>query len=297
MRRMNSDSLGRLGEHYVDEICGRLGCRWRPQHDKSYGLDGFVEVSGKGAKAGDFIFVEVKTGLGNISSSSKTHYSVRVDKEHTDYWLSISHRMAIILVWYDPDEKLAYWTPIRRGTVNPSGTAVRIPKDSRFGLHSSGDLKRLCAETYRPTDRFPALDAANLPGIMTDNIKDIARAYYDQWRAEQFIAPAYGHVAVTLSGWRHLTDVSRSQEEIARHLELLGIARLILASLYTRVRAREVPETETTYYKQTAIIRYKHRANALVSVIVKQKKGHPPTFHSVYEGSKRKKGEGAKIGI
>lgn len=287
MRRMDSNSVGRLGENFVEGIISALGFDWRAQREKSFGCDGIIEVSRKATKSADLIWAEVKTGTGHLSGASQTHYSVKVSKKHTEYWLNVGDRLAVILIWVDLRTGLGFWTQVTRESVSDGGTLIRIPKSSRLGLHSGGDLKSLCDRVYRPNGRFRVLDAPDFSVPMTGNTKKAFREFYDQWRGERFFAPAYGRLIVSLIGWRHLTKVSRPQNEVRQRLELLPVARLVLSSVYTRAIARVIPDSKTTYWRQTAIIKYRHRTAALVSVIVKDKEGHAATFASVYEHVKR----------
>jgi hypothetical protein len=284
-----TDPTGRLAEIHVEKMVRRMKYDWRQQTDKSRGVDGLVEIYRKGVPAGRFIFVQVKSGPGHLrKTKSKTHYSIRVDAKDVEYWRRFN--IPVILTWYSIETDRAYWAQIDINSASQRGWIVRIPKKNIFGLHSAGDLYQLCRTYYGIEDQLPVVQAPTTPKVTVNDVKATAFKFYNEWRKEDFITPAFGRVRISLRGWRHITAASRSQRHVVRRLELLGAARQIMLTVPTMHKCREIEEERRVFYMQTAVVRYSHRGNAVVSVITETYCGGMPTFYSVFEHRTRPKG-------
>jgi hypothetical protein len=284
-----SDPTGRLAEIHVEKMVRRMKYDWRQQTDKSRGVDGLIEIYRKGVPTGRFIFVQVKSGLGHLrKTKSKTHYSIRVDAKDVEYWRRFN--IPVILVWYNIGADRAYWAQIDINSVSQGGWQVRLSKKCVFGLHSAGDLYQLCRTYYGIEDQLPVVQAPTTPKVTVNDVKETAFRFYDEWRKEHFITPAYGRVRISLRGWRHITAAWRTQRHIVGRLELLGAARQIMLTVPTKHKCREIVKERRVFFMQTAVVQYLHRGNAVVSVITEQYGDAPPTFYSVFEHRTRPKG-------
>src|SRR2546423_1090037 len=125
------DPTGRLAEIHVEKMVRRMKYDWRQQTDKSRGVDGLIEVYRKRQPTARFIFVQVKSGFGNLrKTKSKTHYTVRLNPNDAKYWSLFN--IPIILVWYNVRADRAHWVHIDKNSVTKKGAHIRVPKKFVF---------------------------------------------------------------------------------------------------------------------------------------------------------------------
>ena len=212
-------------------------------------------------------------------------YSVRIDPKLADYFLEA--KSPSIYVWYYDERRKAFWSEVHHSNLTPKKHRIQIPKKQSLGLHSSGDLLDITRRWWGIEDNLPRLECITIPRVRVSDVKQSARDFYDEWRNEHFVSSAFGHVNITLKGWRHLTMASRPQQQIVRRLALLGYAREILKSIPIYHVCRRDEERGVSYCMQTAMVIEKTRANAVVSVITEVPDKGLPTFYSVFEHRSR----------
>jgi len=283
--KLNSESIGKIGELHVETMTHRSGHAWRDQSEKSPHIDGIIEVKESGKFSGKFILVQVKSGKSYLSGFKNKTFSIKIDPTTAQYLLGVP--FPSLFVWYDDNRGRAFWSEVTERNLSPKRSRIRIPKRQSLGEHSYRDMIDVTRRWWGIEDNLPRLDLRIEPRVRVRDIKLSARQFYDEWRKEDFYSAAFGYVNITLKGWRHLTMASRPQEQIVRRLSLLGSAKQILENVPIFHLCRRINDKGISYYMQTAMIREKHRANAVVSVIVEVPDLGTPTFYSVFEHRSR----------
>ena len=96
---------------YVESVVNDHGSIFRPVHQETdVGIDAHIELVSKGFVTGKLVAAQVKSGDSYLAKEAR-EFSVRVDKDHLDYWCS--YLVSVILVCYSPSKKLAAWAAIR----------------------------------------------------------------------------------------------------------------------------------------------------------------------------------------
>jgi len=289
LKKTDREVLGDTGEGYVGLMATKMGYSWHHLGGKVAGIDGQFEIVKKHRATGLFVAVQVKSGSRYLVRETNSDYIIRVNPKHVEYWKSLS--MPVILIWYNPKQKKAYWSHISYRTATQWKYQISISKNSKFGTHSKGNMFVLAAEFYKIRPHLPIFKAASIFNVNLRETKRVAREFYLRWRALGCQSPALGRVLITNRGWRHLTAEWRSCRDICHKLELLGAARDILENvrhfsvcrkLNCLVRGEVKPRV---LYEQKAIIRYPYqdRRDAIISVITEKIGDGPPHFYSVYE--------------
>ena len=131
----NSAFSEREGIHYVGLIASQIGAILRETSNTDLGIDGYLEVVVNGAPIG-LIAVQVKSGKSYMKSQTDSSFIFRADQKHVRYWLS--YRLPVIVVIYDPEEKIGYWHFVQdyfsENDNVPEGKSVpiKISKANRF---------------------------------------------------------------------------------------------------------------------------------------------------------------------
>nr|WP_319266405.1 DUF4365 domain-containing protein [uncultured Draconibacterium sp.] len=112
---MRYDKTERLGVIETDRIVTKdIGWIFREQPIVDVGLDAIIEQSVDGNPKGKFLAVQIKTGKGNFSVSSKT-LTYYVSHIHYNYWLNLN--IPIILVAHIPETEKTCWQQISEQTL------------------------------------------------------------------------------------------------------------------------------------------------------------------------------------
>ncbi|WP_435132299.1 DUF4365 domain-containing protein [Formosa sp. A9] len=122
---------------------------FREQPINDFGIDAFVEITKKRYLNGDIfptgriIGIQIKSGESFFNEENKENYVFRGSKKHSDYWLS--HSIPIIIVIYNKFTNRAYWQEINKSTVILTKKAFKlnIPKINLLNTEAEGRLKRI----------------------------------------------------------------------------------------------------------------------------------------------------------
>lgn len=283
---------GVRGELFVaDMVTAIRGFEWLHTPTAS-AIDGFIRVR----DTGWFIAVQVKSGQSFVDRETRSEYVVRLEAADLEYLRRLS--FPLLLIWFDPKKRKAYWAEIDRAGMRR--TRVSVPKRHKFGLHSGGDLMQTAGRFFAPAHGYAVIRSAPSLGPKVNDVKKAAWAFYSQWRSTGSWSQAFhDNVQVTLRGWRHLTAAWRTQADAVHKLQLLPIAKSILEACPKLHVCRRIGEgvAERVLYKQTAVVRYGYRSDAIVSVITERLGSGPLQFLSVFEHLRRERGRPVPVDV
>ncbi len=293
--QLSSDAKHKIAINHVSTIVECMGCDWHDKSEKAFGLDGEIELKRRGQRAGRILMVQVKSGPSYLKKKTQQELVFDVERKYLEYWKN--HLIPVLFIWYNPDQRKAYWTCANSKSLYSEHCEIHVPKSSKFGTHSLPDLRRVAMDLYGPENLLPMIQPPSDLAPKMSTLKEEAWAFYSKWRSEGCFSPAFGQVLITLRGWRHLTASWRTQRSIVRKLQLLPSARTILESLdvFHIQRTLTVQTSkgarERRLYEQTAIVRYPERRDGVISVITEKLGDEPVRFYSVYEHPKRERGD------
>lgn len=105
-----STATAKAGVNYVRDIVKSTNCIFHEVHQENdFGNDAFIElVDGENVK-GITLATQIKSGESFVDQDKCI---IPASKKHFQYWLE--HSLTVIGIVYDPVEKLAYWSNIKR---------------------------------------------------------------------------------------------------------------------------------------------------------------------------------------
>lgn len=83
----------------------------RPIASPDMGIDGDIEFFVNGRAMGARLAFQLKTGPSYVSSTSDTHYMLRVETKHLRYWCCVN--LPVLLIYYDSTADALCWTDIK----------------------------------------------------------------------------------------------------------------------------------------------------------------------------------------
>lgn len=89
---------------------------FREQSIVDLGIDAHIEQATNGDSTGKLIAVQIKTGLSNVKINQNKDFDYYMSRVHYNYWLS--YAIPVIIVLYDPEKKILYWTPIFKRNIS-----------------------------------------------------------------------------------------------------------------------------------------------------------------------------------
>lgn len=143
----NKKKTDRLGLSKLDYFFSDYGWLFREQPINDYGIDAHVEIVVDGQVTGDLIAIQVKSGMSYFSETTDTSIIYRTDDSHIEYWTE--HCLPVIIVLYDPDNKILYWEQVTEESYVSTGKGwkIAIPKDK---ILTEESLVELCSITQPP---------------------------------------------------------------------------------------------------------------------------------------------------
>lgn len=233
------------------------------------GLDGLIIVRDKkGEDTGGRIHCQIKCGNGYNKGVSDGKISIQpyTPKSTLIQHLEMYKRMVepTILVYVDPgnldkDGKLSFgknppcWW-IRLDNYEHDGSSViKIPRASRFGEHSKGDLFRMVKPLLKNWINFPevTMDLEDRKLWYSNNLKADARDLYSKTSSINMQLTSDSiPVYVTRIGWRHINNKRRSDSRRNNSLKLLSVAFKFIANGQHRLIFLREKETSTVQCRE-----------------------------------------------
>lgn len=138
---MNTPNIDRLGVYAVAQFFDTYGWIFREQFVYDFGVDAQVEIKNDERATGDLISIQIKSGHSYFLESNDEWIVFRVDNNHVEYWLG--HSLPVIVVLYQPENKICYWEYISNKTVINTGKnwKVNISTDKKL---TESCLEELC---------------------------------------------------------------------------------------------------------------------------------------------------------
>lgn len=137
MRYSNTDRLGVIETDRI--VTKELGWIFREQPIVDVGIDAIIEKADYGEPKGEFIAVQIKSGLGNFLNS-ETKLTLYVSKIHHNYWLNLN--IPIILVAHLPESNVTFWEIISEETFKKTNKKWKL-EISKKQLFNSGSKNRI----------------------------------------------------------------------------------------------------------------------------------------------------------
>jgi hypothetical protein len=259
IRTKNEITGMRVVGQYVQEF---WECGWQAFESRNdRGIDGLILMRKKNIDLGVKINVQVKCGVGYISSESTDEIRLSIDDEkglieHLDYWKKQNE--PVILVFVNPvkpardksgnilkndkgkiiwkESRLtskAWWVDLKSEKIRilDSKTLLSIPKQNVFGEHSKGEfyklIRPLLSNSHLPLIELNSESKSLLNSL---NLKKDSRDFYKEWKiGKTILCKALNkNIRVSKTGWSHILSSKRGIERRTNSLKLLGVAKQII---------------------------------------------------------------------
>jgi hypothetical protein len=165
-KRRLSDQTGDVGEKTIDLLFTReFGWSYHQFGNKRAGIDGEVEIVEDGDElSGRLLAVQVRSGASYFARTTASGIIYEGNQDELDYWLRYS--LPVVLVLYNPDADVAYWTAITDDVVESTGKGWKTVVPFKHTLTSDwkNELAAL-ADVPLATQRLRQLSMHN--GLMT----------------------------------------------------------------------------------------------------------------------------------
>lgn len=185
---------------------------------------------------------------------------------------------------------------------------IFIPKSQRFGLHTVGDMCKLCGKRLLDWNLQPIkLKRKDISLFnLKDQIKFQAREFYTKWATSEVSErtnPELGEIIINRVGWKHMTRSNRKTERIIQSFLLLGVAKRMIKEVQVSERFAH-PEFKMDgdtgvfldYVGLRAFASFPHRYESAIVVVLKrqvkknlqsgQELSRTIWFYSIYESSR-----------
>lgn len=259
IRTKNEATGMRVVGQYIQEF---WECGWQPFEARNdRGIDGLILMRKKNIDLGVKINVQVKCGVGYISSETKDEIRLSIDDEkglieHIEYWKKQNE--PAILVFVNPvkpardksgnilkkdkgqviwkESRLnskAWWVDLKSDNLRivDSKTLISIPKQNVFGEHSKGAFHKLIRPLLS-NNHLPLIEINNESRNLLNSLslKVDSRNFYRQWKnGNTILCKALNkNIRVSKTGWNHILSSNRGIERRTNSLKLLGVAKQII---------------------------------------------------------------------
>jgi hypothetical protein len=158
-----TDLTARKGVEAVRSLLVELGWYPREPSDPDQGIDLLVETAVDGIVDGRMLAMQIKSGTSQVSEQNSAHAVHRCSDRHVKYWLG--HSLPVLVVLYDPNEKLAYWQVVSDETVLSTGQGwkIDVPFDQTLAPASEEALRALARDSHQaPVDWAAVLERGPL---------------------------------------------------------------------------------------------------------------------------------------
>ena len=291
---------GQVGVNIVESIAlNELGWRWQSlDQQNDDGLDGLLLVEDrKGELTGQIIFAQVKCWKKKLPKSGVINLSISGEKLkiRARRWRRLAG--ASIIIWVNPDSKEAFWADLQDANTY-SEHGIRISTSNRFAIECSGRLRRLAGtqgnDNLLPILHAKSIDTSHISPTLA--LKKTARELYRTFGMVVSPNPRIEPVNFSRVGWRHITRRDRPVSRVVQSLQLLSIARRMVAEIprVSLLRAIGGAGEPAEIYAIDARVVFRNRDAAVVRVILLRqiigpRVSTPRTwFYSIYERRRRK---------
>jgi hypothetical protein len=174
----------------------------RQARDKS-GIDAELEVVSGVKRSGKFLKCQIKAGRSYVSSESEDEIRIRVQRKYLEHWRD--GNFSVLLFYYDPTSKRAWWKAIREYLKAEPGTLRGVSKDCIVRLRKEEDLlvpESLASLGLVADHKFDYMKIACEPSqteVMWSNWFEVKSFPREVWYAPT-IYMARGTIAPSLKG-------------------------------------------------------------------------------------------------
>ena len=102
--------MGRKGIRFISDTVEDMHFIWREMPQPDVGIDGQIELKDGDSPNAQFIYVQSKAGSSYMKNNKPQSFDFYSDPSHLIYWKKFT---AVILVIYDPEEKVGYWKDVK----------------------------------------------------------------------------------------------------------------------------------------------------------------------------------------
>jgi len=150
MKRVTeSHHTERIGVHAVaSKVHEEFGWLFREQSE-DYGIDAEIEVVSNDEPTGRIIAVQIRSGPSYFAAEDDVGIVFRGDSEHLNYWLD--HNLPVIVVLYDPNQKVAYWQHVTADTASrlSKGWKMSIPRGQTLDKTQGENLEKIASSVMK----------------------------------------------------------------------------------------------------------------------------------------------------
>jgi hypothetical protein len=124
-------------------IAGDFGWAPREPERPDNGVDVYVELATDGGLTGRLFGMQIKSGVSYFRTEDANGFVFHGEPRHLRYWTR--HSLPVILVLYNPETRVAYWTPVTEELVEPTdrGWKITVPRENVLGTDAKEVLARL----------------------------------------------------------------------------------------------------------------------------------------------------------
>jgi hypothetical protein len=95
----------------VQNIVNEMNCEFRKFDPDNAGIDAEIDLVKDSSFEGKSLKAQLKAGRSYISSETRDHVKVKVEKKYVELWKIMN--VPVLLLFYHPDSKVVYWKSIQ----------------------------------------------------------------------------------------------------------------------------------------------------------------------------------------
>jgi hypothetical protein len=176
---MNDPRTDRLGLSELAHLFASVGWLFREQPFEDIGIDAQVEIVENNLSTGKIIAIQVKSGESYFSEQNEDSVIYRPDTKHIEYWLK--YAIPVIVVLYNPSDKMLLWSPIHRDTIIKSKVnyKIEISKKAILNKNSYLALKNVFKLNYQENRMMKLL--FDYPWMKMIKEDEVVYAEFEDW--------------------------------------------------------------------------------------------------------------------
>jgi hypothetical protein len=191
LKKRSTTAIARQGVNYVRDVVESANCIFHEvSQQNDFGNDAFIELVENENVRGITIGAQIKSGSSYFPGDKCT---IPASRRHFEYWRD--HSLKIIGIVYDPTERVAYWTNLKRFVkyhserIESGPYSVTFPKKEFNRLTPEGFrdfffpifLGKPIILDYERSKRFAESPDPDLHSIGIRSLMDGYRNIYETW--------------------------------------------------------------------------------------------------------------------
>lgn len=144
----------------VQTVVNNMNCEFKRIEPDNSGIDAEIELVRNLIFQGQIVKAQIKAGHSYISSETKDHIRVKVEKKYVEHWQRMN--VPVLLIFYNPDSKVLYWKSVKEylkcdpKIIRRDKSLVIFPFDKKRDIFNTSviDSLRLVVEERFKYDRI-----------------------------------------------------------------------------------------------------------------------------------------------